>query len=223
MSATKEVKVLLEDLRRQLDPDQAAHLEPTLRKILEAAKPKTVSEVVYRSDPNDIKEIEALRAQLHAQDETVRSLRFKLAAQPPLLDHMSFDEMVREWDNRGRAWSECTITCMKLMSRSDAYRGRKQTALDRCLRLSLVGLLNYLTLFEGCDRLDPAKLRKMVDQQSTEALQRLARDIHAAAGITVNLSLLPLDNLPPREDAVSVEPTVVFVGTGGQAPKPATG
>lgn len=223
MSTTKEIKTLLEELRRQLDPELVPHVEPTLRKILDAAKPKTVTEVVCRSDPKDRAEIESLRAQLHAKDETIRNLHFKLAAPPPLLDHMPFDEMVREWDKRGRAWSECMIACMKLMSRSEAYRRRRHTALDRCMRLSLLGLLNYLSLFDGCSRMDPGTLRKIVDKPWTETLRKVAHDIHAASGITVDLSLLPLDDLPPGEEPVSVEPTVVFVAADGQGPNPATG
>lgn len=136
MSTTKEVKALLAELRRQLDPDQAAHLEPILRRILDAAKPKTIVE----------------------------------------------------------------------------YLRKRKAILERWLRLSFVGLGNYLNNLGGCERMDPRTQKAIIDENCIRMLKSIAYDIQAASGIKVDLEMPLLDGTARRMAAASQ--SVVTVGPG---------
>ena len=151
----------------------------------------------YRKDPKDKMEIEALRAAIVSKDELIRQLQFKLASPPPLLDHMSFDDRLNQIDDRARAWADCVVKCMHLMRPNDAYWRRRKEILERWMRLLIVGLGNYLRILEGCDRIDPEKLRSLVDENGVQSLKKLARDIHAVSGVTVDVDLPPLGALHP--------------------------
>jgi hypothetical protein len=74
MSTTKETKTLLQEVRMHLDEESHAKIEPILRGILDAAKPKTITEVVYRHDPEDTAQIEALGATIVSKDDLIRSV-----------------------------------------------------------------------------------------------------------------------------------------------------
>ena len=192
MGATKEVKALLDELRGKLDKDQAAYLEPILRKILEAAKPKTVTHVEYRSDPKDKEEIESLRAEVRAKTETIRNLEFRLASPPPLFDHMSLGGLLEEFDEKAKIWSECSLKCMEQMARDNAARSRRKILLERCLSLAGVSVGNYLVHLEGLrDKIPPKKLLPIVRGSGIQWYRRLAQEVYAASGVKVDLSLPP--------------------------------
>ena len=78
MSTAKQTKDLLDQVRRLLDEESRAAVEPVLRNILEVAKPKTVTQVEYRHDPADEAKFDAMRAALDSKDEEILKLRIKL-------------------------------------------------------------------------------------------------------------------------------------------------
>jgi hypothetical protein len=79
-STTKHTKELLDQVRRLLDNESRAVVEPVLRSILEIAKPKTITQVEFRADPADKAEIEKLHAVVVSKEEELRKLRFKLTS-----------------------------------------------------------------------------------------------------------------------------------------------
>ena len=213
MSTTKEVKALLDELRGKLETDQAAYLEPILRKILEAAKPKTITEVVCRSDPKDKEEIESLRSAVASKDGAIRKLQAKLPGPPPLLDHMSFDERIKEIDKHGRAWCERLEKSAQLASHSDANPRRRKIFLERWLRLSVSTLCNYLRYLESCDRMDGRKLQEIVDESLVRMLNELADDVRSASGLALDLDMPLLDATSRSKVAAAQNMVVIAPGT----------
>lgn len=220
MSTTKEIKSLLHELRLQLDDEAREPIEPVLRAILDAAKPRTITEVIYRSDPQDQAEIDKLRATIAAQAETIGKLRSKLSTPPPLLDHMSFDDMLKEIDNKARAWCECATKCMQISAVKDDYRRRRKGFLHRWLRLSMVGVGNYLRHLEGCGRVDERKLKSILHKSFLNSLRQMASEIHSASEITVDLDLPPLNERGDTAGVARVNSNVVLVGVKGNSPAP---
>ncbi|HVA46447.1 MAG TPA: hypothetical protein VNH11_08745 [Pirellulales bacterium] len=216
MSATKEIKTLLQELRQQLDEESQAKVEPVLRAILESAKPRTVTEVEYRSDPKDKAEIESLRTALASKDEAMRKLQARLPGPTPLLDHLSFDELVNELDEKGQAWCECLAACVILAERNDAFRRRRKVFLDRSLRVARVNLGNYLKHLERCDRVDSPKLMAILDENCLRMLNQIADEIDAAWGIRVDLEM-PLLVTTARVKAAATQNVVVVGGAGAPA------
>lgn len=209
MSTTKEVKALLEELRHQLDPELVPYLEPTLRKILDAAKPKTITEVEYRSDPNDRAEIESLRATIASKDEAIQKLHNSLADQPPppkvihpppSPDHLTRQQRLDEWDKRGKAWIDWSRQCMVLMADNEADLKQRKQLLSMIVGTLSFGVCNYLSLMEGLrDRLERTELpglKTIVDHSAVEWLTELEDDIHSATGVNVNLELFLVGQKP---------------------------
>ena len=84
MNTTKEIKTLLEEVRLRLDEESRHKVEPILRGILDAAKPRTITEVQYRGDPKDQAQIEGLRATIASKDDLINALQSKTARLPLL-------------------------------------------------------------------------------------------------------------------------------------------
>lgn len=217
MSTTKEVKSLLEELRRQLDRDQAAYLEPVLRKILEAAKPKTIAEIHYRSDPNDEAEIKSLRATIAAKDEAIRKLQDKLADGPPQSktvhpprspERLTREQRLGELDARARAWADWAMQCMVLMAESEADLRKRKQLLTMIVGPPCLVMCNYLSLMEGLHkRKSRAEMEKLlppiVTQSAVEWLNALEDLLSDALDVDLDLELFlkGADPLPPDEFA----------------------
>jgi hypothetical protein len=245
MSTTKQTKELLDQVRRRLDKESRAAVEPILRSILDVAKPKTVTQVAYRHDPADEVQIDSLRAALVSKDEEIRKLRFKLAStqkeldrtiassddelqrlrstlarrhnrevkvlretivskeeqirklparlasleKPPWPDGASVDELLMAVDKIANKYMQCIIKSMYVTRGNAADVERKKEILLRSVVLGNVVLVSYLNALESCDKIDGKKLKRIVDDRSIEALQTIARDIHALAGIDIDLKL----------------------------------
>lgn len=221
MSTTKEVKALLQELRHELDDEHRAKVEPILRTILDAAKPKTVVEVEYHHDPKDAAEIESLRAVIASKEETIRKLRAKVPAPPPVLERLPFEGMLKEIDNKARGWCEFTLKCMEVTRANKAYRARRKGILHRWRCLSLTTLGNYLSHLEGCGQLDEFKLKAIVDGNCVQALKQIADDIRAETGKQVDLALsLRNEGKGVVSVAKAAEQSVILVGVDGAASKP---
>ncbi|HEV3342524.1 MAG TPA: hypothetical protein VG125_19285 [Pirellulales bacterium] len=225
MSATKEVKALLDELRRQLDPDLAPHLEPVLRQILDASKPKTITAVEYRPDPRDHAEIESLRATIHTKDETIHKLQNKLADQPPpkvvhparTPDHLTFKQRLDEWDKRAKGWIDWSRQCMELMADDEGDLRRRKQLLVMMMGMLSYGMCNYLSLMEGLrhklPRPELAKLPAIVNKSAVEWLSRLEEDVQTATGVKVDLELFLAGQRPLFAD---------FLPPGAAPPQPPT-
>lgn len=217
MSTTKEVKALLDELRHQLDRDQAAYLEPMLRKILDAAKPKTITEIHYRSDPKDEAEIKSLRSTIASKDEAIRKLQSKLAdhptppkmASPPRSpERLSREQRLEELDARARAWGEWARQCMVLMAKSEFDVRKRKQLLTMIVGPPSVVMCNYLLSMERLHRQKTkAELEQLlptiVNQSAVEWLNVLEDLLSEALGVDVDLELFlkGADPLPPDEFA----------------------
>lgn len=221
MSATKEVKTLLQELRQQLEEETAAQVEPLLRAVLEAAKPRTVTEVEYRGDPKDKAEIESLKVALALKDEAIRKLQARLPSTPPPLDHLTFDDLVKRLDEKGLAWCECLSECLKLAGHNDALRRRRKLFLDRTLRVTRVCLGNYLKHIERCDRLESRKLMAILDENCLRMLAQVADEIESTLGIRVDVEMPMLVTTAKLKVASAQNMVEVGPGSAGQkAPPP---
>ncbi|HEX7449909.1 MAG TPA: hypothetical protein VF306_20280 [Pirellulales bacterium] len=217
MSTTKEVKALLEELRGKLEPDQAAYLEPMLRKILDAAKPRTVTEIHYRSDPKDEAEMKSLRATIASKDEAIRKLQAKLADRPPepkatypprSPERLSREQRLDELDRRARAWGDWARECMLLMSKSDFDLRKRKQLLTMIVGPPCVVMCNYLSLMEGLhEQKTRAEMERLlppiVNQSAVEWLNALEDLLSDAIDVDVDLELFlkGADPLPPDEFA----------------------
>ena len=192
MGTTKIIKELLQDLRRVLGDESRAAAEPILRRILEAAKPEIRTKIEYRSDPRDKARIESLEAKLAAQHDELEKLLSKLAATRWAEQHWretkSVDEVLQAVDKKAHAFMACIVKSMFLAS-DDAKTGRKKQILARSMALGNAVLGAYLNTLESCRGIDSKKLRSMIGEWSSEALERLARKIQAETGISVDLKL----------------------------------
>lgn len=202
MSATKEVKIHLDELRAQLDPDQAAFLEPILRKILDAAKPKMVPQIEYRGDPRDKADIESLRATIHLKDEAIHKLQNKLADQPPppklihsppSAEHLPRKQRLDELSNRAKAWIEWARQCMVLMADNDDDRRQRKELLTILVGSLTLPMCNYLNLMEGLrSKVQEAEIEalvRIVNNSMVDWLKNLSDDIRTATGNEVDLEL----------------------------------
>ena len=192
MATTKRIKELLQQARRELDDESRAKIEPFLRGILEAAKPEIRTQVEYRSDPRDKAKIETLQATLAAQDDELRKLRSRLAGARWEETHWqqtrSVDEVLQAVDKKARAFMQCIIKSMYVAG-GNAEARRKKQILARSVVLGNVVLGTYLSTLESCQRIGDEKLKTMIARTSSEALARLAHDIHVETGIAVDLEL----------------------------------
>lgn len=71
----------------------------------------------------------------------------------------------------------------------NAEARRKKQILARSVVLGNVVLGTHLSTLESCRPIGDEKLTRMIARASSEALARLAHDIHAETGITVDLEL----------------------------------
>jgi hypothetical protein len=138
-------------------------------------------------------------SQIHAKNELIRNLQFKLAARPPLLDHMSFGGLLEELDEKSRLWAQCSLRCMEQIARDKASLRRRTFLLERCLSLACVAVGNYLMHLEGLHgKVDSKKLLPIVRGSAIHWYKRLSQEVHKAFGVKVDLSLAP-----PRDYAIS--------------------
>ncbi|HET6882023.1 MAG TPA: hypothetical protein VFI31_17785 [Pirellulales bacterium] len=250
MNSVKETKELLGRVRRELDEELRAKVEPILREILDVAKPKTVTQIEYRHDPEDQAAIESLRAALLAQEEQASKLRFKAAAAedklrktiaaqgdeletlrsrlkknykgeiaslretiaekekqlrdlprrlaklqgPQLRPDATVDELLLVVDKMAHQYMQCIIKCI-CVARAGAKRRQKKQILLRLAVLANTVLATYLNQLESFDQVDGKKLKRIIDDNSVNALRKLADELRAELGVEVDLEL----NLNGRE------------------------
>jgi hypothetical protein len=192
MSTTKEIKQLLEQVRRRLDEESRAAVEPLLRGILEAAKPEVRTQVEYRADPKDKARIEALQAEIAEKERELEKLRSKQAVarreEAGWQKTKSVDELFQAVDKRAKAFMSCSIKCMHVMRENDDQR-RKKLLLLRSVVLTNVVLATYLRTLGPCGAVRFDELKAMIDQSSSEWLDGLTEAIEARFGLEVDLQL----------------------------------
>ncbi|HUY93590.1 MAG TPA: hypothetical protein VMV10_32990 [Pirellulales bacterium] len=185
MSATKEVKELLKQVRQQLDAETQAKIEPILRQILEVTKPKTITEVVYRSDPKDQAAIAALQATISEKDDAIGKLRFKMASQQ-LSKDMPLNELLATLDKRRSAFHECFWRCLHA-ARADE-RSRLEI-LRKALGAFHISLGAYLKFLIPPGAIDSETQVWIVSEAILAALQHLAEKVHAKSGIHIDFKV----------------------------------
>jgi sugar phosphate isomerase/epimerase len=122
----------------------------------------------------------------------LEKLRSKLAgalwAEQHWQETKSVDEVLQAVDREANAFMACIIRSMFLAGDRAEARCKKQI-LARSVALANAVLAAYLSTVESCRAVDHGKLSSMISEWSSEALERLARDIRAETGITVDLKL----------------------------------
>ncbi|HEX5447278.1 MAG TPA: hypothetical protein VFW87_25910 [Pirellulales bacterium] len=192
MSATKEIKDLLQQARQELDDESRTRIEPILRLILEHAKPKTVTQVEYRSDPLDKAALETLRKEIDAKDNAIRTLQFKLTS-AQLRQGMSLDELREAATRRGKEFFKCLARCMDF-ARAETHEDRKRQLKTEIMNRSVIWwhvfLATYLEKFESGSRIVGAdKLNKIIGQSNIDALHKLSQAIHSESGVKIDFNL----------------------------------
>ncbi|HUY89028.1 MAG TPA: hypothetical protein VMV10_09860 [Pirellulales bacterium] len=185
MSATKQVKELLKQVRQQLDAEAQAKIEPILRQILEVTKPNTITEVVYRSDPNDQAAIAALQATISEKDDAIGKLRFKMASRQ-LSKDMPLNELLAALDKRGSAFHECFWRCLHA-ARADE-RSRLEI-LRKALGAFRVTLSTYLRLLIPPGAIDSETQMWIVSEAIITALQQIVEKVHAKSGLHIDFKV----------------------------------
>lgn len=244
MNSVKQTKELLEQVRRQLDEESRAMVEPILREILAVAKPKTVTQIEYRHEPEDQAAIESLRTALLGQEELASKLRFKAARAedelrrtiashaeelknlrslltrncqretallretiatqekqlsdlprrlaklqgPQLRPDATVDELLLVVDKMAHQYMQCIIKCI-CVARAGAKRRQNRQILVRPVVLANTVLATYLNQLESFDQVDAKKLKRIIEDNSVNALRKLAEELRAELGVEVDLEL----------------------------------